>query len=144
MERHATAVWQGDLAEGGGSISVESGRLADESYSAKTRFENEDGQAGTNPEELLAAAHAGCFAMQLSHFLAENGTPARELTATSVVKMAKTGRGFAIESSSLVLVGKVDGIDDARFQELATKAKNDCPISKALGNVAISLDASLS
>ena len=103
MERHATAVWNGDLHHGGGSISVESGRLDEAQYSAKSRFEDEK---GTNPEELLAAAHAGCFAMQLSHLLALNGTPAEELHAKSTITMGKDGAGFAVQSSALVLTGR--------------------------------------
>ena len=140
MERHATAVWNGDLHHGGGSISVESGRLDEAHYSAKSRFEDEK---GTNPEELLAAAHAGCFAMQLSHLLALNGTPAEELHAKSTITMGKDGAGFAVQSSALVLTGKVPSIDRATFQQIATQAKNDCPISKALGGLSISLDALL-
>jgi osmotically inducible protein OsmC len=140
MERHATAVWNGDLHHGGGSISVESGRLDQEHYSAKSRFEDEN---GTNPEELLAAAHAGCFAMQLSHLLALNGTPAEELHAKSTITMGKDGGGFAVQSSALVLTGKVPSIGREKFQEIATQAKNDCPISKALGGLSISLDALL-
>ena len=140
MERHATAVWNGDLREGGGSISIESGNLYQAQYSAGTRFADEE---GTNPEELLAAAHAGCFAMQLSHLLALNGTPAEELHAKSTITMGKDGAGFAVQSSALVLTGRVPSIDGATFQEIARQAKNDCPISKALGGLSISLDAML-
>jgi osmotically inducible protein OsmC len=140
VERHATAVWNGDMQHGGGSISVESGRLDQERYSAKSRFEDE---RGTNPEELLAAAHAGCFAMQLSHLLALNGTPAEELHAKSTITMAKDGAGMSVQSSALVLTRKVPSIDHATFQEIATRAKNDCPISRALGGLPISLDALL-
>ena len=140
MERNATAIWNGDLQHGGGSISVESGMLEQERYSARSRFDDE---AGTNPEELLAAAHAGCFTMQLSHLLALNGTPAEELNAKSTITMGKNSGGFAIQSSALVLTGKVPSICREKFQEIAQQAKNDCPISKALGGLAISLDASL-
>ena len=141
MERHAIAVWNGDLHHGGGSISVESGRLEQEQYSAKSRFDDKNG--GTNPEELLAAAHAGCFAMQLSHLLALNGTPAEELHAKSTITLGKDSGGFAVQSSALVLTGKVPSIGREKFQEIATQAKNDCPISRALGGLSISLDALL-
>ena len=81
MDRHATAVWQGNLKEGKGALETQSGALAGLPYSFKTRFEDEGGKSGTNPEELIAAAHAGCYAMQFSHFLAENGTPATKIDA---------------------------------------------------------------
>jgi osmotically inducible protein OsmC len=81
MDRHAQAVWQGNLKEGKGTIDLQSGAFKAQPYSFKARFEDESGKSGTNPEELIAAAHAGCFAMQLSHFLAENGTPADKLDA---------------------------------------------------------------
>ncbi|MGE0845735.1 MAG: OsmC family peroxiredoxin, partial [Flavobacteriaceae bacterium] len=109
-------------------------------YDFRMRFESEDGKAGTNPEELIAAAHAGCFAMQLSHFLAENGTPAQSLDVTAAVDL-KPGEG--IRGSALTLKGTVAGIDAAKFAELANKAKAECPVSKALGAIEVSLDASL-
>src|SRR5690606_1301243 len=109
-------------------------------YSFKARFEDESGKSATNPEELLAAAHAGCFAMQLSHFLAENGTPAERLDAKAVVTLTP---GTGITGSALTLTGTVPGIDDAKFRELAQKAKEECPLSKALGAIDISLDAKL-
>src|SRR5690606_31748205 len=103
-------------------------------------FEDESGRSGTNPEELIAAAHAGCFAMQFSHFLAENGTPASRLEAKAVVSLVP---GTGITQSALSVRGNVPGIDEAKFRELADKAKAECPVSKALGAVEISLDASL-
>src|SRR5690606_22512881 len=109
-------------------------------YSFKARFEDESGQSGTNPEELIAAAHAGCFAMQLSHFLAENGTPAEKLEAKAVVTLVP---GTGITGSALTLTGTVPGIDEARFKELADKAKAGCPVSKALGAINVTLDARL-
>jgi osmotically inducible protein OsmC len=140
MDRHATAVWQGTLKEGKGVIDTQSGALKDVGYSFKGRFEDESGKAGTNPEELMAAAHAGCFAMQLSHFLAENGTPADRLDAKAVVTLVP---GTGITGSALTLTGKVPGIDEAKFKELAEKAKAECPVSRAFGAINVSLDAKL-
>ena len=140
MDRHATAVWKGNLKEGKGTIDSQSGALAGLPYSFKGRFEDESGKSGTNPEELIAAAHAGCFAMQLSHFLAENGTPASSLDAKAVVTLIP---GTGITKSALTLVGNVPGLDDAKFKELANKAKAECPVSKALGAIEVTLDAKL-
>ena len=140
MQRSATAQWQGNLKEGSGSIDTQSGALSANPYSFKARFEDESGKSATNPEELIAAAHAGCFAMQLSHFLAENGTPADKLEAKAVVTLVP---GTGITESALTLTGKVPGIDQAKFTELANKAKEGCPVSKALGAIKITLDARL-
>lgn len=140
MDRHATAVWQGNLKEGKGALETQSGALAGLPYSFKTRFEDESGKSGTNPEELIAAAHAGCYAMQFSHFLAENGTPATKLDAKAVVTLIP---GTGITGSALTVVGTVPGIDAATFKELAEKAKAECPVSKALGAIKVSLEASL-
>ncbi len=140
MERHAKAVWQGNLKEGKGTLDTQSGALSGNPYSFKARFEDESGKSATNPEELLAAAHAGCFAMQLSHFLAENGTPAEKLDAKAVVTLVP---GTGITGSALTLIGTVPGIDAAKFRELADKAKQGCPVSKALGAIDITLDARL-
>jgi lipoyl-dependent peroxiredoxin len=140
MDRNATAAWQGNLKEGKGSISSQSGALSNLPYSFKTRFEDESGRSGTNPEELIAAAHAGCFAMQFSHFLAENGTPAANLDAKAVVTLVP---GTGITGSALTVVGDVPGIDEAKFKELAEKAKAECPVSRALGAIRVTLDAKL-
>ncbi|MDP3895663.1 MAG: OsmC family protein [Mesorhizobium sp.] len=140
MNRTATANWKGTLTEGAGTLDMQSGAFAGQPYSFKGRFQDESGKSGTNPEELIAAAHAGCFAMQLSHFLAENGTPAENLEVTAVVTLVP---GTGITGSALRLVGKVPGIDAATFEELAAKAKAECPVSKALGAIDISLDAKL-
>ena len=140
MDRHATANWKGNLKEGTGTITSQSGVLSSQPYSFKARFEDESGKSATNPEELIAAAHAGCFAMQLSHFLAENGTPADSLDAKAVVTMVP---GTGITGSALTLTGKVPGIDEAKFRELADKAKEGCPVSKALGAIKVTLDAKL-
>lgn len=140
MDRHATAVWKGALKDGTGTLDTQSGALESLPYSFKARFEDEAGTSGTNPEELIAAAHAGCFAMQLSHFLAENGTPASSLDAKAVVTLVP---GTGITRSAITLKGDVPGIDAAKFKELADKAKGECPVSKALGAIEVSLDASL-
>jgi osmotically inducible protein OsmC len=140
MDRTANAVWKGNLKEGKGTLDTQSGTLKGTPYSFKARFEDESGKSGTNPEELIAAAHAGCFAMQFSHFLAENGTPATELVAKAVVTLVP---GTGITGSALTVVGKVPGIDAAKFGELAEKAKAGCPVSKALGAINVSLDARL-
>ena len=140
MKRSATAQWKGTLREGGGTVSTQSGALVSQPYSFKSRFVDEQVKAATNPEELIAAAHAGCYAMQLSHFLAENGTPAAELDAKAVVTLVP---GTGITGSAITLVGKVPGIDAAKFKELAEKAKAECPVSKALGAIKVSLDAKL-
>jgi osmotically inducible protein OsmC len=144
MKRNAKAVWQGTLTEGAGTLTSQSGALASLPYSFKGRFQDESGQSGTNPEELLAAAHAGCFAMQLSHFLAENGTPATRLEATATVSIdPDPANGFTITSSVIDLVATVPGVDDATFQPLAAKAKAGCPVSRALGAIDVTLTARL-
>lgn len=140
MDRHAVALWKGNLKEGSGTIDTQSGVLSSQPYSFKARFEDESGQSATNPEELIAAAHAGCFTMQLSHFLAENGTPAEKLETKAVVTLAP---GTGITASKLTLTGTVPGIDAEKFAELAEKAKQGCPVSKALGGLEITLDAKL-
>ncbi len=136
MKRHATAVWQGNLQEGKGLIDLQSSALVAQSYSFRARFQDEEGKSGTNPEELLAAAHAGCYAMQLSHFLAENGTPAERLEAVATVELIP---GKGITGSALKLKADVPGITKSKFQELAEKAKAECPVSKALGAIEVTL-----
>jgi len=144
MNRTSTAIWKGTLTEGSGTLDTQSGAFNKQPYSFKGRFQDESGKSGTNPEELIGAAHAGCFAMQLSHFLAENGTPADELNAKAVVTFGPAeGGGMEITESAITLVGKVPGIDEAKFKELAEKAKAGCPVSKALGAIKVSLDAKL-
>jgi osmotically inducible protein OsmC len=140
MKRSATANWTGSLTEGNGTLDSQSGALAGLPYTFKGRFVDESGQSGTNPEELIAAAHAGCFAMQLAHFLAENGTPATNLQVSAVVELIP---GTGITGSALTLVGTVPGIDAAKFAEIAERAKGACPVSNALGAIAITLDAKL-
>jgi lipoyl-dependent peroxiredoxin len=140
MKRHATAIWSGDLKSGKGNISAQSGALKNNPYSFAARFEDESGKSATNPEEMLAAAHASCFAMQLSHFLAENGTPAAKLEATATVELIP---GKGISGSALSLTADVPGITIAKFDELAAKAKAECPVSKALGAINVTLEAKL-
>ena len=140
MKRTATANWTGSLTEGPGTLDVLSGAFTTLPYTHKGRFVDESGQSGTNPEELIAAAHSGCFAMQLAHFLAENGTPATNLQVEAAVTLVP---GTGITGSALTLVGTVPGIDEAKFQELAEKAKANCPVSKALGAINVTLEARL-
>jgi osmotically inducible protein OsmC len=140
MKRTAKAVWTGDLKSGQGQFGLGSGALSDQPYSFKTRFENEDGKAGTNPEELIAAAHASCFAMQLSAFLAEAGfSPARLEVEAAVTLIPGTG----ITGSHLTLVGTVPGMVDADFISHAQRAKDNCPVSKALAAIEVTLEVKL-
>jgi osmotically inducible protein OsmC len=140
MKHSAEAHWSGTFKEGAGTLDTQSGALQGQPYTARGRFEDESGRAGTNPEELIAAAHAGCFAMQLSAFLANNGTPADRLDVTATVEVIP---GTGITGSALRLVGHVPGIDAAKFKELADKAKAECPVSGALKAITITLDAQL-
>jgi osmotically inducible protein OsmC len=140
MKRTATANWTGSLTEGSGTLDVLSGAFTTLPYTYRGRFVDESGQSGTNPEELIAAAHSGCFAMQLGHFLAENGTPATSLKVEAAVTLVP---GTGITGSALTLVSTVPGIDNAKFQELAEKAKANCPVSKALGAINVTLEAKL-
>jgi len=144
MKRTAQAQWSGALRDGKGSISTQSGVLKDSPYTFKARFEDENGKSATNPEELIAAAHASCFTMQLSHFLAEAGHPAAKITTDAVVTIGPVeGKGNTITSSALTLRGNVPGMSEAQFIELANKAKAGCPVSRALSAIEITLDAKL-
>ena len=143
MKRHASAVWHGVLSDGDGAISLQSGAFDKQPYSFKSRFQDESGTSGTNPEELIAAAHAGCFAMQLAHMIGEAGFKAEALDAKAVVSVEQEGEGFAIKTSAITLDAKVPGIDQATFDDLAAKAKAGCPVSKALAGVEITLNATL-
>ena len=136
MKRTATAVWKGSLGDGQGTLDTQSGTLSGTGYSFESRFEDESGKAGTNPEELLAAAHAGCFAMQLSHMLAENGTPADRLEAVGTVDVQQVEGGFEIKASNIALTADVPGADEATIRDIAEKAHKSCPLSKALASVA--------
>jgi len=144
MKRAATAVWSGALKDGKGAISMQSGVLTDSPYTFKARFEDESGKSATNPEELIAAAHASCFTMQLSHFLAEAGHPAAKITTTAEVTVGPVeGKGNTISKSALTLRGDVPGMSNDQFVELANKAKAGCPVSRALAAIEITLDAKL-
>jgi lipoyl-dependent peroxiredoxin len=140
MIRKARAVWRGTGKDGSGRLSTDSGVLSDTPYSFRTRFENEK---GTNPEELIAAAHAGCFAMALAFQLQTAGYDPTELDASAAVSLDKDGQGFRITRSALTLRAQVPGIDQAKFQELVQAAKEGCPVSKVL-NAEITLDWALS
>lgn len=140
MQRTATAKWKGSLKEGQGTLDMMSGAFKGQPYTFKGRFVDETGRSGTNPEELIAAAHAGCFAMQLSHFLAENGTPPESLDVTASVELVP---GTGITKSALVLKAAVPGVDRATFETLAEKAKGSCPVSRALSAIQITLETEL-
>ncbi|MEQ8703826.1 MAG: OsmC family protein [Phaeodactylibacter sp.] len=132
MKRTATSVWNGTGTKGSGHLSTQSGVFDQQPYSFKTRFENEDGKKGTNPEELIAAAHAGCFNMALGVQLEQAGFEPKELHTQAAVKLEKKGEGFAVTSIHLTLKGQVPGISADKFQELAKGAKENCPISQLL------------
>ena len=139
MTTFGTAVWRGGLKAGKGAISTKSGALKDYPYGFTARFE---GQPGTNPEELIGAAHAGCFTMALSLILGEAGLVAEEMNTKADVTLEKQGDGFAITKVHLTLRAKIHGCDAAKFSELAGKAKASCPVSK-LRKADITMDASL-
>jgi osmotically inducible protein OsmC len=129
MIKKASAVWKGSLKEGEGAISTETGVLKETPYGFKSRFES---GTGTNPEELIAAAHAGCFSMAFSLILGEAGFTAERIETKAAVALEKVAEGFEITTSHLDLVAKIPGIDQAKFEELANKAKVGCPVSKVL------------
>lgn len=139
MTTYGTAAWKGGLKDGKGAISTKSGALKDYPYGFAARFE---GQPGTNPEELIGAAHAGCFTMALSLILGEAGFTADQMDTKAEITLTKQDDGFAITKSALTLRAKIPGIDDAKFQELTAKAKAGCPVSKLL-KAEITLDAAL-
>jgi len=139
MKKHASAVWEGDLKTGKGRISTESGTLRDSPYGFNTRFE---GVAGTNPEELLGAAHAGCFSMALSNILGESGLKAERIETRADVTLDKVEGGFAITAVHLTLKARIPGASEQTFRAAADQAKAGCPVSKVL-NAAITLDATL-
>lgn len=139
IKKTASAHWEGDLKTGIGSISTETGVLREAPYGFKARFE---GGKGTNPEELIGAAHAGCFSMALSMILGEAGLTAESIDTTAEVTLDKQDDGFAITAVHLVLKAKVPGATQQQFDELTTKAKEGCPVSKVL-KADITLDATL-
>jgi osmotically inducible protein OsmC len=137
--RNAEAVWEGDLKSGKGTMKLGSGAYQGQ-YSFASRFEQ---GTGTNPEELIAAAHAGCFSMALSHGLAQAGHPPRRVHTTAKVHLEKTDAGFAIPRIELVTEADVPGIDEAAFRKQAEAAKQGCPVSKLLKGAEITLNAKL-
>ena len=139
MDRKAQAEWQGDLKGGRGSVKLGSGAF-EGPYSFTSRFES---GAGTNPEELLGAAHAGCFSMALAAGLAAGGHPATRIATTATVHIDKIAAGFAITGIDLVTEGRVPGLDAAEFQRMAEDTKTNCIVSKALSAVPMRLTATL-
>ena len=139
MKRHASAHWEGGLKDGKGSVSTQSGVLDKQQYSFGTRFE--DGK-GTNPEELIGAAHAGCYSMALSMILGEDGMTADSIDTKAEVTLEQVEGGFAITAVHLTLEASVPGADKAKFEEAAEKAKKGCPVSKLL-KADITLDTTL-
>ncbi len=140
IKRSATAVWTGDVPGGSGQIKTQSGVL-DAGYSFGRRFGNEP---GTNPEELLGAAHAGCYSMAISYELTNAGFPPKSVTTAATVHIVQDDTGFTIPEINLVVDAEIAGIDDAKFQEIAEGAKKGCPLSKALAAVhTITLKATL-
>ncbi len=139
LTRHAEATWEGDLTKGKGHVKTNSG-VVDHPYSFATRFE---GAKGTNPEELIGAAHSACFSMAFSHMLASAGHVPTRVTTKADVSLDKVGEGFKIVKIMLTTEGVVPGIDEATFQDIAEKAKSGCPISVALSATPMELKATL-
>ena len=139
MKHKASAQWKGSLKEGKGTLSTGSGALTDKPYSFRSRFE---GEPGTNPEEIIGAAHAGCFSMAFSMILGGAGYTPDEIATTATITLEQKDGGFAITASHLEVTATVPGIEDAEFQELANKAKAGCPVSKLL-NATITMEARL-
>ena len=142
ITRTAEAHWSGSLSDGRGRIAVESGAF-EGPYSFESRFEEGQHGTATNPEELLGAAHAGCFTMAVSHALAEAGHPPKKAHTTAKVHIEKVEGGFEIPRIDLALEADVPGIAEDRFREIATEAKENCPLSKVLAAAEITLDATL-
>ena len=139
MKQTASAHWQGDLKQGKGTISTESGALKENPYGFNTRFED---TPGTNPEELVGAAHAGCFSMAFSMLLGEEDFTPDSIDTKATVTLEKQSDGFSITAVHLEMQARIPGIDQAKFEEIAKKAKIGCPVSKLL-NADITLDATL-
>src|SRR5690606_23139812 len=140
MKKSASAHWEGDLKQGKGTISTQSGALRDNPYGFNTRFED---QPGTNPEELVAAAHAGCFSMAFSLMLGEEGFTPDSIDTKATATLEKSGDGFSVTTLALEMEARIPKIDQKQFEEIANKAKAGCPISKLL-NANITLKAKLS
>ena len=144
LKRNSTAVWHGKGPTGSGTLTTLSGAFKDQPYSANTRFQSEDGRAGTNPEELIAAAHAGCFTMALSFQLTNAGFDPTELKTIATVSMEKQEPGWTITNIHLDVDGKVPNVSGEQFQSLAEAAKKGCPISRALAATNVTMSAKLS
>ena len=140
-DRTANTVWEGGLARGNGNLSLKSGATGDLPVTWASRTERSDGK--TSPEELVAAAHASCFAMALSHELGEAGNPPERLDVSSTVTLDEVGGAPTVTTSKLTVRGRVPGIDQAAFEQAAQGAGKNCPISRALGGVDIQVDATL-
>lgn len=139
MTKKASAVWTGSFNQGQGAISTESGALNDAPYGVQSRFEQ---GSGTNPEELIAAAHAGCFSMALALMLSKADMAPEKIETQAEVKLEKQGEGFTITSSHLTVNVRIPGADQAKFDEIANQAKDGCPVSKVL-NATITMQATL-
>src|SRR4051812_29917294 len=139
MIRKASAIWKGGLQDGTGAISTETGVLNNAQYGFKSRFES---GKGTNPEELLGAAHAGCFSMALSLMRGRAGMTGEKIETTAAITLEKVGDGFSITASHLEVTAKIPGADPAKFQDAANKAKAGCPLSKVM-NAKITMNAKL-
>ena len=139
MVKKAWAVWKGSIKEGGGTLSTETGVLKEAPYGFKSRFEN---GKGTNPEELIGAAHAGCFSMALSLMLGNAGLTPEKIETHAQVTLDKVGEGFEITASHLSVKARISGASEAQFQQIANQAKTGCPVSKLL-KAKITMDAQL-
>lgn len=139
LKKSGSAVWHGGIKDGGGTISTQTGVLKDAPYGFKARFEN---GPGTNPEELIGAAHAGCFTMALSLILGEAGMTADSLRTTSTITLTKEGDGFTITAAHLYLVARIPGASEEAFKKAAEAAEKNCPVSKLM-KATITLDAKL-
>ncbi|WP_422858687.1 OsmC family protein [Flagellimonas sp. S174] len=143
MKRIGTALWKKDGLTGSGKLNTKSGALKDIPYSFKTRFENPDGLIGTNPEELLAAAHAGCFTMALSFILGEHGHTPDELFTEVTVQLDNVNGNFEVTSILMNLTAQIEGVSKSEFDDLANVAKENCPISKLISADKVKLSAKL-
>ncbi|HVK85573.1 MAG TPA: OsmC family protein [Kofleriaceae bacterium] len=141
LKRTSTVVWRGTGPKGTGTISTLSGALKDQPYSVNSRFVAEDGRAGTNPEELIAAAHASCFTMATAFQITNAGHEPTELSTVATVSMDKQDKGWTIVGIALEIEGSVPGLTADKFQALADEAKRTCPISRALAAVPITMTA---
>jgi len=143
LKRTSTAVWTGDALTGNGALTTQSGAFKSQPYSFKTRFTDESGRSGTNPEELIAAGHAGCFTMAMAFMLKEAGFVASELRTDATVTLDQSQGNFRFTDINLNLNAKIPNITNERFQQIAEQAKANCPVSVALSAVPMHLTANL-